>query len=319
MGVRVIKTGLLTTIQDLGRSGFRKYGIAVSGAIDTLALRLGNSILGNNEDEAGIECTSLGPTLYFDEGQLVCITGADLSPSVDNMSVAMWKPVFIAAGSVLSFGKPKSGCRSYICFYRGLDVPEVLGSKSTYLKGRIGGWKGRALKKQDEIKFCRPYVGSKREFRWCIDTSIYPDLSERSIRVTEGPHFAQFDSPSLLNFLFNTFTLSNESDRMGYRLESEGPLRIKDQREQLSTAVSFGTIQVPPQGNAIILMADHPTTGGYPVIGQVATVDLPLLAQKTPQDQITFELIALTEAHGLLKNKNTQLNQLKRTIALKYE
>lgn len=318
MGIRVVKAGLLTSIQDFGRFGFQRYGMAVCGAMDTLALQLGNILLGNREGEAGMECTSLGPTLYFERGQLICITGADLSPTVEGVPVAMWKPIFIPEGGVLSFGKPKSGCRSYICFYRGLQVPEVLGSKSTYIKGRIGGWEGRALKKQDQIGFCSPYVGRQSEVRWSMDLSLYKDLSNRTIRVTAGPQFERFDHSALLDFLSNPFTISQASDRMGYRLESS-PLHTKNQEELLSSAVTFGTIQVPPQGNAIVLMADHPTTGGYPVIGQVAAIDLPLLAQMAPLDQIEFDLITLAEAHELLANQNKQLNQLKRAIAFKYD
>lgn len=318
MGIRVVKAGLLTSIQDFGRFGFQRYGMAVCGAMDTLALQLGNILLGNREGEAGMECTSLGPTLYFERGQLICITGADLSPTVEGVPVAMWKPIFVPEGGVLSFGKPKSGCRSYICFYRGLQVSEVLGSKSTYIKGRIGGWEGRALKKQDQIGFCSPYVGRQSEFRWSMDLSLYADLSNRTIRVMAGPQFERFDHSALLDFLSNPFTISQASDRMGYRLESS-PLHTKNQEELLSSAVTFGTIQVPPQGNAIVLMADHPTTGGYPVIGQVAAIDLPLLAQMAPLDQIEFDLITLAEAHELLANQNKQLNQLKRAIAFKYD
>lgn len=317
MGVKVIKAGLMTSIQDLGRFGFQRYGMAVCGAMDTLALRLGNIILGNEEGEAAIECTNIGPILRFDLGQLICITGADLSPTVDGVPIAMWKPIFVPQGGMLSFGKPNAGSRSYICFYGGLDVPEVLGSRSTYMKGEIGGWKGRSLKKEDQICFRNPYTGAKTEFRWQMDTSLYTDLASRSIRVTKGPQFERFDSYALVDFLSDPFTLSQSSDRMGCRLES-APLKLKDQTEMLSTAVTFGTIQVPPQGAAIVLMADHPTTGGYPVIGQVATIDLSLLAQKVALDQIEFDLITLAEAQELLRFQNKQLNQLKRAIAFKY-
>lgn len=318
MGIKVIKAGLQSSIQDFGRFGFQRYGMAVCGAMDTWALRLGNIILGNQEGEAGIECTTLGPTLRFEEGQLICVAGADLSPMIDGVPITMWKPIFVPRTGVLSFGKPLSGCRSYICFYGGLEVPKVLGSRSTYIKGRIGGWKGRALEKQDQIGFRSPYVGTKTEFRWQMDPSLYGNLTIRRIRVTTGPQFERFDSNALVDFLSSTFTISKASDRMGYRLESK-PLRLKDKDEMLSTAVTFGTIQVPPQGNAIVLMADHPTTGGYPVIGQVATIDLPLLAQMGALDQIEFDLITLAEAQELLNIQNKQLNQLKCAIAFKYE
>lgn len=318
MGISVVKAGLLTSVQDLGRYGYQRYGIAVCGAMDTWALQLGNAILANHEEEAAIECTNLGPTLYFEKDQLICITGGDLSPTIDGTPIAMWKPVFVSQGGVLSFGKTVSGCRSYICFYGGLDIPKVLESRSTYTKAGIGGYEGRALKKQDHIGFRSPYVGTKTEFKWQMDPSLYGDLTVRTIRVTAGPQFERFNKDAHLDFLFGTFTLGRASDRMGYRLESN-PLRLKEKTEMLSSAVTFGTIQVPPQGNAIVLMADHPTTGGYPVIAQVASIDLPLLAQMIPMDQIDFKLTTFEEAQELLRLRFKKLQQLKRAIAFKYD
>jgi len=318
MGIKIIKAGMLTTIQDLGRYGLQRYGMAVSGAMDSYALRLGNCILGNPDNEAAIECTVLGPIIYFEQAQLICLTGADLSPKVDGQPLPMWQPVPIEAGSLLSFGRPNSGCRAYICFRGGLDIPEVLGSRSTYSKGQIGGWQGRALHEGDRIAFRHHYTGKDSLFHWSMDPGLYPDLTTEVIRVLNGPQRDQFESDSLQNFFSDVFTISKNSDRMGYRLQSR-PLQLKEKKELLSTAVTFGSIQVPPDGNAIILMADHPTTGGYPVIGQVATVDLPLLAQKGPEDSIRFERIDLDEAQNLLKQRQIQLIKLKRAIALKYE
>ncbi|MFU1855468.1 biotin-dependent carboxyltransferase family protein [Sphingobacterium sp. NGMCC 1.201703] len=318
MGIKIIKTGLLSTIQDLGRYGLQRYGMAVSGAMDSYALLLGNSILGNADNEAAIECTFLGPTIYFEQAQLIAVTGADLSPKLDGQPLPMWKPVLIEAGSLLSFGRPNSGCRAYICFRGGLDIPEVLGSRSTYSKGQIGGWQGRPLKEQDRIAFNHDYNGGAEAFFWSMDPSLYPDLSTKVIRVMNGPQWDQFESDSLQSFFADVFTISKNSDRMGYRLQLR-PLQLSKRKELLSTAVTFGSIQVPPDGNPIILMADHPTTGGYPVIAQVATVDLPLLAQKGPEESIRFERIELDEAQNLLKQRYIQLIKLKRAIALKYE
>jgi len=146
MGIKVVKAGMVTTVQDLGRYGLQRYGMAVSGAMDSYALRLGNSILGNPDNEAAIECTLLGPAIYFEQEQLIAVTGADLSPSVDGLPQPMWKPVLIEAGSLISFGRRNLGCRAYICFQGGLDIPELLSSRSTYCKGQIGGWKWVLLK-----------------------------------------------------------------------------------------------------------------------------------------------------------------------------
>src|SRR5690606_943690 len=187
MAIKVIKAGMLTTVQDFGRFGFQKSGMVVGGAMDGLALQLGNMMLGNAENEAGLECTMMGPTIYFEKGQLIAITGGNLSPSINNQPVPMWKPIYISQGSTLSFGHPKSGCRSYICFCGGLDVPTVLQSKSTYLHGKIGGWHGRPLEKGDKISSHR--VDTRQETaRWYIGPRVYPDLSSRTIRVTKGPH-----------------------------------------------------------------------------------------------------------------------------------
>lgn len=318
MAISIIKSGMLTTVQDFGRFGFQKSGMVVSGAMDALALQLGNMILGNPENEAALECTMMGPTLYFDTAQLIAITGGDLSPSVDGQPLAMWKPVYVSAGSTLSFGPPKSGCRSYICFWRGLDVPVILKSKSTYLHGKIGGWHGRPLKKGDKIPFCKYSDRDKKTANWRINPDCYPDLSSRTIRVTKGPHLELFEGTSIVDFFSNPFYIKNESDRMGYRLDGAA-LRLKQPTDMLSSAVTFGTIQVPSQDQAIILMADRPTTGGYPIIGQVATADLPLLAQLKPKEPIRFEFVTAAEAQQLLENRQYQLNRLRQSIALKYE
>lgn len=317
MGIRVIKPGLLTTLQDLGRYGYQKSGMVVSGAMDTLALRIGNLLLGNPVQEAGIECTLTGPLIVLEEDQLIAITGGNLSPQVDGMPVEMWRPLYLHKGSTLSFGKAVSGCRTYICVYGGFDVPEVLSSKSTYLRAGIGGWEGRALRANDLIPFKKAYQGPLRKTGWSAGRNIYPDLSIRNIRIIKGPEFDQFTGQSIHEFLNGSFSISKEADRMGYRLE--GPsLQRKTAKELLSAAVTFGTIQVPRQGAPIILMADHQTTGGYPRIAQVISADLTLLAQMPPGQEISFELINLVQAQALLLARGQQINQLAQTITLKY-
>ncbi|MFD2966415.1 5-oxoprolinase subunit C family protein [Sphingobacterium bambusae] len=318
MGIKVIQAGLLTTVQDLGRFGLQRYGMVVSGAMDGLALRLGNMLLGNDENEAALECTMVGPRLLFEERRRIVLTGGDLSAALDGVAVPMWKPISVHAGSILSFGKAVHGCRCYICFDRGLAIETLMGSKSTYLRAKIGGWKGRALQKGDRIPF--QYVDEKEstDLRWRLGHIGYPDLSQRSIRVIEGPHYAQFDQRSREDFLNISFLISNESDRMGYRLASAA-LRLTLPIELLSSAVTFGTIQVPPQGQPIVLMADHPTTGGYPIIGQVIEADLPLLAQLQPQDSIRFERVTVADAQQIVKDRHQQIQELKISIALKYE
>ncbi|WDF69852.1 biotin-dependent carboxyltransferase family protein [Sphingobacterium oryzagri] len=318
MGFSVLKAGMQTTIQDLGRFGFQRFGMVVGGAMDGLAWRLGNMILHNNENAAALECTTIGPSLHFEQTQLIAITGADLSARLDGVPIACWKPILVTAGSVLSFGKPVSGCRAYICFQNGLDIPQVMHSQSTYLKAKIGGWQGRALQKGDRIDFCKPYGNAALQINWRLSPQLYTDLSRTNIRVIKGPQFEDFSKESVEQFFSESFDITAMSDRMGYRLAS-APLRLAHSTELLSSAVTFGTVQVPPEGQAIVLMADRPTTGGYPILAQVASVDLSLLSQKQAGDALRFELISLAEAQRLLRTQERQLLQVKRSIAFKYE
>ncbi|PYF74002.1 5-oxoprolinase subunit C family protein [Pedobacter nutrimenti] len=317
MGIRVIKPGLLSSIQDLGRYGYQKSGMAVSGAMDGLALQIGNLLLGNAKETAGLECTLLGPVLVFEKDQLIALTGGDLSAQIDGLAVPMWKPLYVHRGAVLSFGKAVKGCRTYLCVYGGFNLPEVLSSASTYLKAGIGGWKGRALKRDDLIPFKRLYTKSLKKFNWSSVPGIYPDLQSNRIRVLEGPEFKSFTRKSRSDFFEQSFSLSTQADRMGHYLD--GPLLYRDQNgELLSAAVSFGTVQVPPQGKPIVLMADHQTTGGYPRIAQVITADLTCMAQMQAGHQIRFEGIGLAQAQELLVKRKQQLEELQKAITLKY-
>lgn len=319
MGISIIKAGLLSTVQDLGRWGFQRQGVPVSGAMDRLALRLGNVLLGNDESAAAIECTWTGPSIRFDQDQLISITGANLLPKLNGKEIAMWKPIYVPKDAVLSFGKADSeGCRAYICFYGGLDVPHVLGSCATYLSGKMGGLNGQALVKGDQISFLKAFESVSSTFNWSMDSSLYPNLASRKIRIIAGPHTARLEKDSLLDLFKQSFEISNSSDRMGYRLKSN-MLHLKDKRELLSSGVCFGTIQLPADGQPIILMADHGTTGGYPIIGQVASIDIPLLAQLKPGEHIQFEEIDLRAAQQLLLEQEQQINRLRQGVRLKYE
>jgi antagonist of KipI len=316
MGIKVLKGGMLTTVQDLGRIGYRKDGIIVSGAMDRLALETGNLLIGNAADEAGLECTLLGPKLLFETDQLIAITGGNLSPIIDGLPVKMWRPVFVAKGAVLSFGPAIKGCRTYLAVFGGFDLPEILGSHSTYIKAGFGGYKGRALKSEDELPFKKIYKHTGGNFNWSADLKLYPDLDDHEIRVIKGPEFNLFNSQSSAALFNGCYVISKAADRMGYRLE--GPaLQLSKPKEMLSSAVSFGTVQVTPDGGAILLMADHQTTGGYPRILQVITADLTKLAQMQSGQQIQFKLVTLEEARLALLQREKQLKQLKQTITLK--
>lgn len=316
MAIKILKPGLLTTIQDLGRKGFRKDGIIVSGAMDSLALRVGNLLLGNEENECGIECSMLGPEILFEADQLIAITGANLSPKIDGIEIKMWRPVLVAKNSVLSFGAVVHGCYAYISFFKGLAIPEVLGSKATYLRAGLGGWEGRALKTGDTIGFNHTYNSPQRRFNWFADPTTFYDPYDSSIRVVPGPEFEWFTNAARREFLTNDFQITREADRMGYRLK--GPaLELKQKRELLSSAVTFGTIQVTGNGSPIVLMADHQTTGGYPRIAQVINADLPRLAQLKTGDRIQFCLTDIRAAQELYLQRENKITQLKQALYFK--
>lgn len=318
MGIKVLKGGLLTTVQDLGRTGYRKDGIIVSGAMDQAALLIGNLILGNKPDQAGLECTISGPTLLFETTRLIAITGGDLSAKLNGEPLPMWHPVIIPAGGIVSFGAAVKGCRSYLTVLGGFDVPTILGSQSTYLKAAFGGLNGRALQTNDVIPFKTFYKHTDAPINWSVNySSVYVNLNDDEIRVIEGAEFDLFDEQSKKNLFDEAFVISKAADRMGYRLDGSS-LQLKQATEMLSSAVTFGTVQVTPNGSAILLMADHQTTGGYPRILQVATVDLPKLAQMQSGQTIRFKLITLAAAQEALRIRARELNQLRLAINLKY-
>ena len=321
MGLEILKPGLLTTIQDTGRHGFQKDGIIVSGAMDTFALRVANLLVGNAQHEAALEITLTGPTIRFTQDQLIALSGADLSPTINGESIAMWRPIHVRQGSTLAFKAPKRGCRSYLAVAGGLDLPQVMGSYATYLRAGIGGFRGRALHAGDLIP-CRncDEQGTTQSFTsstWTPDPQLYPNYQPSPvIRAIKGPEFELFSETSRSQIWTERFQVSVQSDRMGYCLQGVS-LYLEEAAELISTAVTFGTVQVPPEGKPIVLMADHQTTGGYPRILQVISADLPILAQVVPGQTISFEEVTLEEAQQLYIRQEQHLAQLARAIQLK--
>ena len=332
MSLQIISAGLLTTIQDTGRNGHQKEGIIVSGAMDALALRIGNLLVGNPENAAALEITLLGPQIYFAAEHIICLTGADLSPEINNNRVKMWRPIRIPKGSLLQFGKPALGCRTYLSISGSFAINPVLGSYATYLRAGLGGLNGIPLQAGDII----PCPGTNatannlvRAFNpednpnsfisasWTITSQLYPKYELKPIiRVMKGPEYNWFKESSQANFWHYAYRVSPQSDRMGYRLDGT-LLFLKEKSELLSGAVTFGTVQVPAQGNPIILMADHQTTGGYPGIAQVITADFSTLAQVAPGQNIFFKEASLSEAQELLFRQEQRIAQLKSAINFK--
>ncbi len=331
MSITVNRSGLLTSIQDLGRYGFQKYGVIVSGAMDMNSLRIANLLVGNEEGEGALEITLMGPSLSVEEDTLMAITGADMAPEIDGERVPLWRPVYVKKGSVIDFKACRSGCRAYMAFTGGFTVKEVMNSKSTYLRGEMGGHEGRALKAGDTLRFnpmskkaarlmqqlkSSGSPGSFTAASWYVNSEAFVPMKKNPIiRVMRGGEFDRFAESSQTRLFEQEFHITPKSDRMGYRIE--GPtLQLEEPFELLSEAVANGTIQVPNDGNPIILLADRQTTGGYPKIAQVVTVDLPVMAQLKPGEKVRFKEVTLEEAERLYLEQEQQMEQLKVGIGL---
>ncbi|MBE9917579.1 biotin-dependent carboxyltransferase family protein [Paenibacillus donghaensis] len=330
MSMEVVKPGLLTTVQDLGRKGYAKYGIPKTGAMDGYAHRLANWLVGNNACEAALEITWSGFSVRFNRDMLVAITGANMAPECGRIAVPMWRPVWFRAGSELSFKRPVSGCRAYLAAAGGLDVPQVMGSRSTYLRAKVGGLHGRALQAGDMIpvKFTRHadkplFVGAANSASevfcapaWSAAPRDGYGGTDMVVRVTRGREYGDFREEAIQRLIAESYRVQPDSDRMGYRL-SGLPLLLETQREYISEGVADGTVQVPADGQPFILMADRQTLGGYPKIAQVISVDLPLVAQLPPGGSIRFREVSIAEAERLYCEAAWELRLLRRMINYK--
>lgn len=305
MAITVIHAGMLTTVQDLGRSGHRAAGVPLSGAADAFALRLANLLVGNAEDAAALEFTLRGPELEFARDTTIAVGGGDFG------GPPRWQPVRVRAGERVSLGAAQSGCRGYLAVAGGLDVPRVLGSRGTYLRAAMGGLEGRALRDGDVLRaaeMVRHVTG-----RWHIDERILPGYSAApTVRVVRGAQADEFGEA----LSEGAFKVTAKSDRMGVRLAGPAITR-HDVRELVSATVVPGTVQVPPDGQPIVLLADAQTIGGYPQIAHVVSVDLPLVAQLRPGDTIRFREIPLEEAHELLRVRERAVAMLREGLAQK--
>lgn len=283
--VRIIKPGLLSTIQDNGRWGYQKYGMPVSGDMDLYSLEMANSLVGNDLNEACIEATMDGPSIDFLSDTFVAICGADMQANLNDKQIEMYQTISIKKGDRLAFKGLKSGLRTYIAFAGGIRVPVVMESKSTYLRAKIGGFKGRQLKKGDVLDLGTPGTSVKQKSISEEKIPVYKDTF--TARIVPGPEADYFTLEGLANFLHSEFTLTDQCDRMGYRL-SGTKIKHKSKADIISSGIAFGTIQVPAHGDPIIMMADRQTTGGYPRIACIISEDLSYVAQLKPGDRICF-------------------------------
>lgn len=297
--IEVRQGGAQSQLQDLGRHGHQHLGVPVGGAMDTDAHQRANRLVGHRSDEATLEMVLVGPSLWFSSAARIAITGADLSPTLAGQAVPLNVAVNLPAGAVLAFGARVAGMRSYLAVQGGFDVPRVMGSRSTYIRGGFGGHQGRALRRGDRLAIGRAPAAAELP---TLAPAPHlpqpgPDALHR-LRVVWGEHWALFTEAAQQLLCTATFRISHQSDRMGYRLT--GPALARPAAgELISEAVTFGTVQVPPDGQPIVLMAERQSTGGYPKIGHVISADLPLLAQLGPDQALRFEPVALAAAQAL--------------------
>ncbi|MBF4695249.1 5-oxoprolinase subunit C family protein [Fusibacter ferrireducens] len=307
--IKVIAPGLFSTIQDLGRLNYQQYGMPVSGSMDHFAHKIANLLVGNAEDEALIEMTILGGQFEFKADVLVAITGANMSPMINGqLEVGMWRSVRIKKGDRLTFGPAHNGCRTYLAIAGGYEIENTLESKSTYTRGSLGGYKGRTFKKEDEIKLKTHKLKLENlEGRFVRAEHIPTYTSELELNVVLGPQEEAFTAKGIADFFSETFKITNEFDRMGYRLEGK-KIEHVNSADIISDGIVSGAVQIPAHGNPIIMLSDCQTTGGYTKIAHVITVDLSKLAQAKAGDVIKFKALDIEEAH-----------QLHRESAEKYE
>ncbi|MCY1514568.1 KipI antagonist [compost metagenome] len=323
MSIAVIKPGMLSSFQDRGREGYQHQGIPAAGAMDERAHRLANALAGNEGDPATLEMTLTGPTLRFDAPACFALAGADLGATLNGRDLPVHRPLVARAGDTLAFGaRPATGVRGYLAVHGGFALPPVMGSESTYLRSGFGGFQGRALAKGDQLPLRAPLAGGRdldalQDALWQVRVYLPAALGAKrrdAIRFLPGMHWQEFSDASRQAFAGSEFRISPQSDRMGYRLL--GPaLSMSQPRQMLSEAACFGTVQVPSGGEAIILMADRQTTGGYPKIAQIATVDLPILAQCAPGHTLRFQPVALEEAQRLDSERERAFAQLQDALA----
>jgi biotin-dependent carboxylase-like uncharacterized protein len=309
--IEFLDGGLLTTVQDLGRAGWQRFGVPVSGAMDPWALRAANRIVGNEEGAAALEITLAGPVLRIGGGGVMAVTGADLGACLDGRPLPLWQAIAAGDGARVTFSGRRAGMRAYLAVAGGLDVPVVLGSRSTFTRMRLGGFEGRALAAGDRVAV-GPDPATGDAAGRCLPRDVVPrHRPDATVRVVMGPQDDAFTDEGLRTFLSAAFTLSGQSDRVGCRLS--GP-RIAHRRgaDIVSDGTAFGTVQVSGDGLPIVLMADRGTTGGYTKIATVATVDLALLAQAAPGDRLRFAAISVDDAQALLRHQRAALDRIGR-------
>jgi len=322
--IKVLKPGLATSIQDLGREGYYHLGIPPSGAMDSYALRAANLLVGNAAGAAALECTLLGPELLFAEDALVALSGARMTPRLDGAEMPLDEAFGVRAGQVLKFDYLKAGARGYLAVAGGFDVPEVLGSRSTYTLGGLGGFQGRRLAAGDELAVGTPATGVKPGVR--LPGDLVPACGgEVILRVVPGLYHHRLTADAAEVFFADTWTVGSEADRIGYRFKGGRPLQFTP-REQpfgagsdpsniVDSCYPIGSIQVPAGLEPIVLHRDAVSGGGYAMIGTVISSDLDLIGQLQPNQKARFVAVTLEDALAARRVYRERLQRLEQVLA----
>ncbi len=304
--ITISDAGPQTSVQDLGRAGQLRYGIPPSGPVDRFAFVLANRLVGNPDTAAALECTLMGPRFEVGGPLMIAVTGADMALTVNGREAAGWAAIALAAGDVVKLGAARTGVRSYVAFEGGLDVPLVLGSRSTYLRGRLGGLEGRALRKGDALPVLASGAGRPAARRRVTPRAIPDYGAELTARVVLGPQNDRFTDGGIRTLLGDTYEVLPQSDRMGTRLR--GP-RIEHARghDIISDGIAPGSIQVPGDGQPIVLLSDRQSTGGYTKVATVCSFDVWRIGQRRPGQTLRFRAVTVAEAHRLLRDADALL------------
>jgi antagonist of KipI len=310
MGLRIIKSGIADSIQDMGRYGYQQLGMAPGGVMDRIAATVANTLIGNHLTEPVLEMHFPAATILFESSMMIAITGADFGAEINGIEVLINQPILVPSNAELRFTKHKKGSKVYLSVEEGFSISKWLGSGSTNFQLHKGGYEGRTLLKNDILPFNNQEdleIDTLTHLPWRASMAEF--YTDNRIDFMVGAEYSFLEKISQTSMVTNQFKVSNQSNRMGYRLEGQA-LLLSSKKECLSSAVSFGTIQLLPNAQMIVLMADHQTTGGYPRIGQVASSSLPSLAQISAGEFINFKLVTHDEAEASYLQQQQNLQQL---------
>lgn len=324
--IHVIKPGLLTTVQDLGRPGYQRFGVVVGGALDPFAARVANLILGNEANAAVLELAQTGPELCFEREALIAWNGGDFGAMLGGQPLPRDRAVRVAAGEIVNFGVARSGLRAWVAIAGGIDVPLVMGSRTTYRRAGLGGHQGRPLVAGDELPTFAPgeralamlaslKATEKRATAWTVrPETLGKPAPAGTVRAMRGPEWDWFSEDAQRDFFSAAWQTTKEADRMGVRLQGPG-LGLVKPREMISSAVNTGVVQVPPSGHPIVLLPSRQSVGGYPRIAAVAGVDIGRFTQLRPGEKVRFEKITLPVAQELWLARERDLGRVQLGLA----